>query len=176
MEIGSGTAWMLEPTGKAGMLEFTGQGLGALDKASEEKRLMMATLGARLLEEQPRAAETATAVGMRHAGAHATLRTVAQAIESALGQAWRYHAWWMGTEAKPSDVEVAYELNKDFVAVPMRADMLRSLVLALQADAVSFETFWAAMQKGELARPGVSAEEEQAEIGRQGPALVGEVA
>lgn len=53
LHIGSGVAWSLEKEGRAGMLEYTGQGLGALEKAEERKRRMMAVLGARLLEDQP---------------------------------------------------------------------------------------------------------------------------
>jgi hypothetical protein len=167
LSIGSGTAWVLGDNGSAGMLEFTGQGLGALEKADEQKRRMMATLGARLLEEQATSAETATAVGMRHSGEHATLRTVAQAVEQGLTMALQIHAWWMGTEVKPEDVEAGIELNKDFWSVRMTADELRGQVLALQADAISYKTFYANITRGDMSRPGVDAEEEQAEIQRQ---------
>src|SRR5206468_661127 len=76
LRIGAGVAWVLEdPTAKAGMLEFTGQGLQALEKALESKEKQMAVLGARLLEMQPRLQETAEAVRLRHNGDAATLST-----------------------------------------------------------------------------------------------------
>jgi len=55
-------------------------------------------------------------------------------------------------------------LNKDFFTTKMTADDLRSLIGALQAETISYATFYAQLAKGEIARPGVTAEEEQAEI------------
>ena len=167
LAIGSGTAWELDKEGRAGMLEFTGQGLGALEKADDQKRKMMATLGARLLEDQARSTETATAVVMRHAGEHASLRTVARSVEQGITIALQWHGWWIGTEARPVQVEAEFDLNKDFFAVRMSADELRGMVTALQADAISFETFHFNLQRGDLGRPGITVEEEQAEIRRQ---------
>lgn len=169
LKMGPSVVWELEATGKAGMVEFTGQGLGALDKASEEKRHMMATLGARLLEEQPAGHETATAVEMRHAGEHASLRTVAQSVETGLTTILRWHAWWMGIEATPEDVDAAFELNKEFFSIQATADDVKAALLAYQADAISFLTFYDRLQKGGWAREDVSAEDERKEIERQAP-------
>jgi len=163
VQIGSGGVWILEKGGEAGMLEFTGQGLRALETADSDKRKMMATLGARLLEEQGGAAETATAVMLRHAGEHATLRTVAQAVEQALGDALRIHAWWSpGSGLKnPGDADVVFELNKDFFNIRMTAEELKSWVMALQAGSISHETFWSALTRGGVARPATSEEEQK---------------
>ena len=173
LSIGSGTAWALEKEGRAGMLEFSGSGLGHLAEAEREKRKMMATLGARLLEDQPAVSETASAVGMRHAGDHATLRTIAQATEQALSLALRVHSWWAGTEASPEDLKetAVYELNKEFFTTRMSPDELRSLMTAVQAEVISYETFYAQLVRGELARPGISAEEEQEDILERSAAL-----
>lgn len=175
LHIGSGTAWSLEKEGRAGMLEFTGQGLGALEKADEQKRKMMAVLGARLLEDQSGAAETATAVSMRHAGEQASLRTIAQTSEAALTRVLRIHAWWMGSDASPDELsDVKYEINKNYFSTRLTSSDLQALVMALQAEAISFETFYAQLQKGEIARPGVTAEEEDEAIARRSEALAGQ--
>ena len=160
LSIGAGGVWVLGPDGKAGMLEFTGQGLTALREAEQDKRKMMATLGARLLDE-PGGEETATAVIGRHAGEHATLRTIAQVLEQALTRVMKIHAWWAAgsTKAKPEDEDAAFELNKDFFAVKMSSQDLQALVAALQADSISYETFWFNLVRGGVGRP-VSAEEE----------------
>jgi len=170
--IGSGKAWSLEKEGRAGMLEFTGAGLGHLAEGEREKRKMMATLGARLLEDQAATSETATAVLTRHSGEQATLRTVAQSTEHGLSIATRQHIWWMGADPSPSDLkEFGYELNKEFFSVKMTPPELQTLVMALQAEAISYETFYARLVKGELARPGVTAEEEQLAILERSAAL-----
>jgi len=162
-----GEALILDTGGNAGMLEFTGQGLGALERADQQKRHMMAVLGARLLEEQGQrsnVSETAAAVGMRHAGEQATLKTLAQTLETALTLALQWHAWWVGTEKKPADTGAVFELNKDFSTLRMPPEELRALVEALQAKAISPETFYHNLEEGGLVRPGVTVEEELEDI------------
>lgn len=169
-EMGPGVVLMLEKEGSAGYVEFTGKGLEALEKADEQKRRLMATLGARLLEEQASAQETATAVGMRHGGEHATLRTVAQALETAFLMAMRWHVWWYdSTKALIEDLkdEVAVELNKDFFAVRMSSEQLKGWVFALQSNAITYATFYQALVRGDVARPGVDWETEKAELDSQ---------
>lgn len=162
LSIGSSTAWILpDPQASAIMLEYKGEGLGALEKAEEVGRKMMATLGARLLEAEPKVQETAQAVGMRHAGEHATLRTVAQSIESALTLAVRWHAWWFLTADRPEELEDVVELNKEFFATRMSFQDLQAWVAAFQADSISFDTFYAGLVRGDLARPGIDVEEEK---------------
>jgi len=164
LSIGSEVVWVLEKDGKAGMLEFTGDGLGTLVTADQEKRRMMATLGAKLLEEQSSTQETADAVGMRHSGEHATLKTVAQVIEQGLTQVLKWHAWWVGTDADPEDVEASFELNKEMFSVKAKPEEVKTALLALQAGEMSYETFWFILTKGGWTREGVSAEEEKEQI------------
>lgn len=169
LDFGSGVAICLDTGGDAKILQADGELLGALERADERKRKLMATLGARLLEEQAGAAETATAVGMRHSGEHATLRTVAQAIEQGLTMALQWHVWWMGTEATPEDTKATYELNKEFFAVKASPDEVRAALLAWQAGGISFETFYERLQKGGWSREGVTAEEELRAIEAETP-------
>lgn len=164
LAIGSGVAWQLELHGDAKMLEFTGAGLEAIREDLQDMKHMMATLGARILEEQPSHVETAMAVGLRHAGEHATLRTIANAVELGLTFVLQWMAWWMGTEKTPADTGVLVELNKDFFATRMTSQDLQALVQGLQAEVISWPTFYEAIVRGELARPGVTAEEERAAI------------
>ncbi len=138
----------------------------------ERKEKTMAMLGARLLEEQPRSQETATAVRMRHGGEHATLRTEAGSVEADLTRALQMHAWWAGNETTPNDVEASVNLNKDFLPEPMDPEMLKAAILALQSEHVSFETFYYWLQRGEMARPGISDEEELAAIRRGGGGML----
>jgi hypothetical protein len=169
MRIGSSVAWDLEKDGRAGMVEMTGQGVGALRDAMQEKAAMMASLGARLLEAAPSVAETAQAVQMRHSGEHASLRAIAQVASQGLTMALRWFAWWAGTEDRPADVPAAIELSKDFFSMKLSADELRSLVLAWQADGISFETLHHNLQRGDLMRPGVSVDDERHAIEHEMP-------
>lgn len=158
-------AWIeVAEGGKVGIIQADGALLGALVQAMESKQKTMAMLGARLLEEQPRTQDTATAVRMRHGGEHATLRTEAGMVEADLSRALKMHAWWYGTEANLADVEATVELNKDFLPEPMNPQMLRELVAAVMSDSISAETFYFNLQRGEITRPGVEFEDEKAAI------------
>lgn len=168
LNIGPSTVWILEKDGKAGMVEFTGAGMKALETALLAKQKQMATLGAKLLEEQPTVAqETATAVLARHAGEHATLRTMAQSMEQGLSVALQTMAWWDGLEKKPDDVSVSVELNKDFLQVKAQPQEVQTALATLQAGEISYQTFWNILTEGGWARYGVTAEEEKREISRE---------
>ena len=168
LNIGPSTVWILEKEGKAGMVEFSGAGMGALEKALLAKQHQMATLGAKLLEEQPTVAqETATAVLARHAGEHATLRTMAQAMEQGLRVALQTMAWWDGLDATPLDVPVKVELNKDFLQVKAQPQEVQTALATLQAGEISYQTFWHILTEGGWARYGITAEEEKREISRE---------
>jgi hypothetical protein len=165
VQIGPSGVLILEKGGAAGMLEFSGAGLRALETADEQKRKMMSVLGARLLEEQAAANETASAVGMRHSGEQAVLRTITQVLEQQLTKALRAHAWWAGTEKLPEDLTwVVIELSKEFFNVKMQPSELAQMLAALQADGISYKTFYHNLAVGGITRPGIDAEEEQKEI------------
>jgi hypothetical protein len=164
LEIGSSKAWKLQQGGQCGMLEFNGTGLGAIVIAMDRKQKMMATLGARLLEDGGGPAETATAINMRHSGEHATLKTIAGSVSKAMTIALRWCSWWMGTEEQPESIDAEFTLNTDFFATKMSSNDLQAAVAALQAETISYKTFYYMLQRGDMARPNVTVEEEQKEI------------
>ena len=130
----------------------------------------MATLGARLLEQQPNRSETATAVMLRHAGEDATLRSVVEALDRTFKRVLQWHGWWAlgGTEERPEDIEAEVALNKDFVTIAASPEEIKTAMFLWQSGSVTFETFYHLLQRGEWARPGVSAKEEMAQILREG--------
>jgi hypothetical protein len=168
LSIGSSKAWVLDVNGKAGMLEVQGPGFESIRTDLQDMQKMMATLGARLLEEQPTSSETMGAVGMRHAGEHATLRTIAGAIEQALSLVLQFHVWWMGTEATPADVKASVELNKDYFQVKAAPEQVRAALLSVQAGEMSSKTFYHVLQTGDWTREGITAEQEKEDISREG--------
>lgn len=172
LTIGSGTAWSLSENGKAGMLEFTGRGLGAVRTDMQDMQRMMATLGARLLEEAPHYAETALSVAMRHSSDYATLRTIAQVVEQQLSWALKVHSWWLGTEDLVAKMKDTVELNKVFFDSSLSADELRALLLALQANTISYNTFYARLSATGWTREGVDEAEELADIAKDGDQFI----
>jgi hypothetical protein len=166
LRIGSSVAWDLGENGRADFLEFKGTGIGAIERAMAEKRELMATLGGRLLDAAPKGSETAEAARLRHAGDHATIRTIAAVLSAGLTWALQVHGWWVGPEATPTEVPARVELHRDFTSVRMSPDDLRAQILAWQSGAISFETLHANLVRGEVMRPGISADDERAAIAR----------
>lgn len=176
LSIGPAVVWELEVQGSAGMLEFTGTGLKTVSDAMEEKKVQMATLGARLMDSQKSKQQTATEVQLQHSGDTVTLHTMSIAMGQGLTIALQLMAWWTGTQALPTDTEVSVELTKDFLNVRATAQEVQTALLAVQAGEISFATFWNLLQQGGWARDGVTADEEREQIEIEKPAAAaGEV-
>jgi hypothetical protein len=170
IQLGPSVVWELELQGQAGMLEFTGEGLKAIESAMEDKKKQMATLGARLLEDGPAAntAETATGVKLRHSGDHATLRTVASVLEQGLTAVLQMMAWWEGGSDFYTEEPVVVELNKDYLNTRASAQEVTAMLTALQAGEISFETWWEFLMSGGWSRKGIDAQTERDTIESEG--------
>lgn len=158
LEIGSAVAWVSsDPNAKAGMLEFTGQGLGALETALETKQQLMAVLGARLFAVEKAGVESYDTAMFRSAGERSVLQSMAVVVGLGLELLLSWHCEWMGVD----DAAVSAELNSDYTATPMSSQELTSLMAAWQGGAISYETFYYNLQRGEVARPGIEADDER---------------
>lgn len=164
LKIGSATAWLLPVGADAKFLEFKGEGLGALEKAVAEKRDLMAALGAKLLQGDPARDETAEAVRLRHSGEHARLRTIAESAGQAFSALLRWHVWW-ATAAGEVDADTAKaSLTTEFVESKLSPEERKVLLLEWQSGAISHRTYYEALVRGNVARKGVTFEQEQKEI------------
>ena len=167
LRIGASIAWVAsDPQAKVGMLEFTGQGLGALERALDDKQAVMAILGARMLEAQKKAVESSDTHEIRQAGESSSLQSIAGTVEDGLTRVMTWHAEWMGL----SESTVSLTLNKVFLQSRMAATDLAELMKAWQAGGISYETLYWNLERGELTRPDVTMEEEQRLIDTQQPA------
>jgi hypothetical protein len=168
LAVGSGTAWVLpNPQATAGMVEFSGAGLKSLAELKEEKRLLMVTLGARMLETQKNAAEASATVAMRHAGERSAMTVLADTLSQVLTTAIRWHLYWRGVDDAAVD-KVSIKLNPD-VMDQLTAQDIQALVSAWQAGAISHKTVYYNLQWGEWTRPEVEFEEEQKDIEEEVP-------
>lgn len=158
--IGGTKAWVSDnPGASCGYLEFSGQGLGAIEKAIKNLESQMAILGARLLEEQKRAAEAAETVRMRYSGDTATLSSVVNCVEQGLIKAIDYLGRWINVEAK---AEVT--LNREFVSQRLQAQEISALLQAWQANALSLDTFLYQLQTGEILSPDTTIDDEKTRL------------
>lgn len=156
--IGSQTAWVTEnPDARAGFLEYTGQGLQALENAMNSKEAQMAILGARMLEVPRKAVEAEGTHAQRQAGEQSVLASAAASVEAGFTTILIWTAQWLMATEDP-DVEV--EFNKDYMPKGLEPQMLTALFAVLQANRMSWETFAYNLQQGELYPDGHTSEEE----------------
>lgn len=158
--IGPSVIWKSnDPNASAGYVEFSGQGLGALETRLEKKEQEMASLGARMLAPEKKQAESGEALMIRNSGEHSVLASIANSCSDAIRRALEIARDWFRASG-----EVGFTLNTDFVPLPMSPEMLKQLTLAVQSGKMSFETYFENLQRGEIVRPDKTADEELSEI------------
>jgi len=166
LHIGPESAWIL-PTSdsRAGYLEFSGQGLKALEVAMQEKRSMMASLGAQLIEGQKSGVEASETLRLRQNSEVSVLMSAVKGVETGLNKALGLMAEWDGAK------EASIVLNTDFSDTKMEPQEMTALMQAWQAGALSHETYLFNMKKGEILEPEIKIEEERDRIAIQSPLI-----
>lgn len=165
--IGGGHLWTFaDPNSKVGMLEYTGQGLGALEGRIAAKEQQMAVLGARMLEAQKSGVEAAETAGIHRSGEQSALQ--AQAARLSLGFS-RVLSWFEQWAGGPGDVVVT--VNQDFMPANLTAQDVTALVGAWQAGAISKEALFLKFQKGGVVGDGTDYETEETKIESAPPTL-----
>jgi len=169
IKLGSGTALVSpNPDAKFGMLEYTGQGLGAIVTALEIADKQAIYLGARLLEDQKKGVESEETHRLKQNAENATLSSIVNAVEQGFRIGIEYANIFLGTSVDP---ETAFSMSKDFVDMKMSPDEITALMNDWQSQGMSYETYYYLKQKGEMTRPGVTAEEERAQIESEAPVM-----
>lgn len=157
LRIGSGTAWLLpDPSAKAFYLEFSGQGLSELREALRSKESMMATLGARILAPERKVPETAQAAAIHRAGENSVLASMSQSISIGLTHCLEWMANWSGISGEPK-----IEINRDYLPNSMTYQDVQALVQSWQAGAISHQTLFDNLVKGDLIAADRSFEDEK---------------
>lgn len=144
--IGGSEIWLHpDAAGGFGMLEYTGQGLEAIEKRLERKEAHMAVLGARMLEDQKRGVETAEVAGMHRSGEQATLASQGKTASAGIRQALAWFDEWAGGAGGDS---VEFALNDEFMPAGMTPQEMTALVGAWQSGALTSEELFTKFQKG----------------------------
>jgi hypothetical protein len=161
--LGGNTAIVVpDSTATVGLIEFHGQGLQSHEHAMENDIKNMAALGARLLESQPLVQETLGAVLNRTQGTESPIQSLVTTVSHGLTQALQVHCWWAGLTENVDDTAITLTLNGDLLAMPLDPQMLTALMQMLLNNTISYETYFYNLERGEIARPMIPVEEEQA--------------
>ena len=165
--IGSATIWHLPENSVAAYLEFKGPGLAAQRLAMQDKEDRMATLGARMINDGMNRNEATDTARMRGRAELSLLASAVSMSESAVYKMLRMAAEWRA--ADPDTVK--FKLNRDYIDTRMDSGAMKELVQAWVMDAISYETLFDALKKGEIIPPARRLEEERDLIGTQNPTL-----
>ena len=159
MLMGNGVKWsnrntdatygILQPDGNADALRISLQ--------DDEQR--MAALGAEALKPRSSGAESAEAKSLDQVAQNSTTADVAITISEALTKALNFASMWMG-----STEEAVYQLNTDYNPTGMSGQDLTAIVAAYQGGAISYDTLYENLQRGEIASVERTADEERAMI------------
>ncbi len=162
LSIGAESAWVLpDPSSRAGYLEFSGQGLRALETAMDQKRSMMASLGAQLLEGQKAGVEASETLRLRQNSEMSALMKAVKTVESGLNHAFEYMTEWEGGN------QISVSINTDFSDTKIDPQVMTALMQAWQSGAISHETFLWNLKRGEILPSGVEIEDERDRINLQ---------
>ncbi len=157
--IGPGAKWSsMIDTAQFGVLQTQSDG-GSMRTYLSDMEQRMAALGAEMLKPRVSGAESAEAKSLDQVAQNSTTANVANNVSEALTKAINFCSRWLGGEDG-----AIYQLNTDYNPTGMSAQDLTALVAAWQGGAISYETFYTNLQKGEIASPDVTPEEEQARI------------
>lgn len=166
-----------DPNAKMAYLEFTGQGLASLEKVIEAKANEMAMLGARLLTDEKKSAESTNTVEIRTAGERAVLISLANTCSRGLEKALTIMSDWMGihtgrsVQGWYSAPDIQYQLNTDYLLHTIEPQMITQLIAGWQAGALSKQELFKALQKGEIIEAEKTFEEHETEIEIEAPQL-----
>ena len=138
-----------------GISEPSGQGIPAQRLALQDAEQQMAVLGARMLSPDKKQAEAAETAAIHRQGEASVLASLAMAVSIALTKALEIARDWTGLKG-----EVVVKLNTDYTAQGMSSADLIALTKALQDGGISQLSYIEALQRGEVLRADLDAEEE----------------
>lgn len=132
--------------GDAKYLEWSGNSIAMSREELKDIEQRMAVLGLSMLMRETRAAETAEAKAMDKAAEDSALAAFASSLESALNEALRLHYAWLGVDVGDAMITV----NRDYMITPLDAQTIQQLSSLVGAGALSIETLWELLVKGEI--------------------------
>lgn len=146
IKIGSSSAITIAVGGTAKYLEYEGSGITSIKESLESKENLMAILGTKVLATTAGKAESGEAALIHRTGEQSILADVATTISAAGTKVLKYIAKWRGAATNRLEIEI----NQDFTPIVMDANTLIALGQELQAGNISHESYYWALQRGEL--------------------------
>ena len=155
--VGPGVKWNNpNPEATFGVLQVDGNADShRLALKDDEER--MAALGAEQLKPRVSGVESAEAKSLDQVAQNSTTADVAITVSNELTKAINFCARWRGAAE-----DIVYMLNIDYNPTGLSPQALTALIAVWQNGGISYETFYENLQKGEIARNGITSDEERA--------------
>lgn len=138
----------------------SGKGIEAHKVAISDEREVAAAAGAKLFDTEQRASESGQSRKLRYAAQTATLITIATASAKGIEAALR-HAGRMMKLAESVISGIVVKPNLSFINTRLPPTEVTALVKAWQDGSISYLTLYENLQRGEIASPERSAEDER---------------
>lgn len=160
--IGPNMVWEVPQGSEPGILEYTGQGLKALETALNDKERQIAAIGGRLMPGASKSvSESNNQTVLREANEQSLLLNMIQACEAGMTEVVRW--WLMWRDIPLSETEdLRYEINTDFLSTPIGAREMRAIQLMANDGLLPDELFYGYMRKAEVISADITFEEFQA--------------
>lgn len=157
LQFGGSSAWIFpQPESVVGLVEPQGGAFEAYEREKQALEQRAAAMGARLLENQKRAAETAETTRLRSSADQSVLAALVDAVEEAFIEAALMAARWAGANEEACVVQ----LSRDFLNVQATPDEMRAWMQQVQAGLMSFERYAHLCNQGEVWMDGRTVAEE----------------
>lgn len=164
--IGPSAKWSSRSVdAKFGVLQTESDG-GSMRQYLLDMENRMAALGAEMLKPRIASAESAEAKSLDQVAQNSTTADVARTVSESYAKALDFCSKWLGGQEN-----AIYQLNTDYNPKAMDAQKLTSLISGWQNGALSYETFYENLQRGEIASTHRTALEEQIKINLEGSGL-----
>ncbi|NIU85084.1 MAG: DUF4055 domain-containing protein [Candidatus Thorarchaeota archaeon] len=139
-------------------IEYTGQGLGAIENAMRTKETDMSKMAVGLILDST-TERTATEVSIDARPKYSALKSISISLEEMLNEMIQFALDWKG-----EDYDFSMTLNKDFISENVDAQMLTSLTQSLLSGSISYTTYFAKLQEGGVISPNRTQEAEESDI------------
>ena len=160
IKIGAGSANHIDDTeARAELLEFSGQGLGAIKLAVDDDISTMASIGAKMLTGDSGGVKAAETARIDASSETATLADIANQVDNAMANILAFMTEWLGIN------EIEFKVNRDFIDTSLNPQDLLAYLTVYQSGGMSLNSFLNLLVKGELLPVDVTAEDEEDRIG-----------
>lgn len=148
--IGPNLVWEVPQGSTPGIIEYTGQGLKALETALATKEAQIAAIGGRLMPGNAKSvSESDNQTALREANEQSLLLSVIQAAENGLTTVIRW--WLMWRDVPMAETEgLRLEINQDFLMAPIGAREIRAIQMLYADGIIPVDTLYEYLRKAQV--------------------------